>query len=161
MSKNEPMGGDLGPSRGTGVPHVNAPRQCWALKTLVAEMAELFPETPVEYSNVDGRNTALDVTFDCSMLGEEDQILLVNLFRTLEVDARVSQIMVGNDQMLVSMKSDSRTQDLRDPFGLADAWGILTDEDDGDEDENLWLSLDELYDPSYPGIFTEALGGSL
>lgn len=100
----------------------NHPRVCWAIKTLVSELTVLFPEigTP-EYGDVDGRNTALSVTFDCSMVDEDDQIDLSALLSVLPVDPRVADTEVGSDQAYVLMHANPRTQDTRDPFGLADA----------------------------------------
>ena len=151
MNKNEAMGGaDLGPNRGEGIPHVNAPRQCWAIKTLVAEVHTLFPETPVQYSNVDGRNTALAVAFDATGLSEDDRADFINLMQLLtdpayNDDRRIEYGIIEDEQVIISMRSDPRTQDSREPFGLTDALHVLSGEDDGDDDE-YWPNKD-LQDP--------------
>lgn len=121
-----------------GAPAVNSQRVCWAAKTLVAEVEELFPETPVEYSNHDGRNTALDVTFDLTTLDKNERADLVALLSLFDLDAdpRIDAIIVGGghmaDQVLVSFHANPRTQDSRAPFGLGDALDVLSDIADGE-----------------------------
>lgn len=120
--------------RSVGEARPNNQRQCWAIKTLVVETHTLFPETPVEYGDYDGRNTALSVTFDCSMLDETEQVLFTDLLRILDTDERVKDTEVGSDQVYVLMHSNPRTQDSREPFGLDDALSILSDDEDADDD---------------------------
>lgn len=114
-----------------GAPAANNARVCYAAKTLVAEVEALFPETPVEYSNYDGRNTALDVTFDLTTLDEEDRATFIALFTLFDFDAdpRVDMVIPAHEDaaLLVSFKSNAQTQDSRDPFGLDEAWSALTD----------------------------------
>lgn len=117
----------------------NSGRVCWAIKTLNEEVWALFPETPVEYSDQDGRNTALAVTYDLSALDEEDRVVLGDLLMLVRDDARVSLTLLNHDPyytaVLVSMHSSARTQDNREPFGLATALMILSGNEDGDEDD--------------------------
>lgn len=173
MNKNEPMSGDLGPNRGTGTPRANAPRQCWAIRTLVAEVEGLFPETPVTYTNVDGRNTALAVTFDLTSLSEDDRIDFTNLMQLLtdpayNDDQRIEYGIIEDEHVLISMRSSSRTQDLREPFGLADALHVLSGEVEEVDEENHWdsgvIDLNALYSAedlaTYGGVFTESNGES-
>lgn len=121
-----------------GVAPTNHHRVCWAIKTLVAEFRALFPETPVEYSNIDGRNTALDVTFDLTEVDADEREAAAQLLQLVDTDKRVEDVIVGDkdmkDQVLVSMFSSPRTQDSRAPFGLGDSWVVLT-EPDGTSDE--------------------------
>lgn len=117
-----------------GTPTVNTRRVCYAAKTLVAEVEALFPETPVEYSNHDGRNTALDVSFDLTVLDSEDAASFLTLMSLLDDpahndDPRIREVVVEDGAVLVGFKSDPRTQDSRDPFGLADALSVLNAED--------------------------------
>lgn len=109
----------------------NVTRNCWALETLVREMLDLFPETGVAFGNYDGRNTALDAVFDLSMLDPEDRDLAAALLQMLTVDHRVDDAVYEESEALatVSIKSGPRTQDLRDPFGLADAFDVITAEE--------------------------------
>jgi len=132
--KMQPMDATIR-ERQNGIVATNSKRVCWAIKTLVAEMADLFPETPVEYSNHDGRNTALDVTFDLSVLDDEDRSTLIALFTLFDfnADPRIEAIIAEGQRVLVSMKANPRTQDSRESFGLAEAWGVLTDGDDDDD----------------------------
>lgn len=121
--------------RAVGAPSTNSQRVCWAIKTLVAEVTNLFPETTVEYSNYDGRNTALDATFDISMLdADTDRVDAMNLLALLgdpayNVDPRVDYVITSAEDaaVLVSMKASLRTQDSREPFGLADAYEIFAE----------------------------------
>jgi hypothetical protein len=124
-----------------GTPAVNASRPCWAAKTLVAEVNALFPETPVEYSNPDGRNTMLDVMFDLTTLDPNDVYDLTTLLNLLDdpaynVDPRIDSVIAGGQQhagqVLVAFKSNPRTQDSRDPFGLADALEVLAERDEAE-----------------------------
>lgn len=127
--KNEPMDDSVTEAK-VGTPADNTQRVCYAAKTLVAEVEALFPETPVEYSNYDGRNTALDVQFDLTGIDAADRdtlIAMMTLF-DLDDDPRINLIVSEDDSLLVSFKASARTQDSRDPFGLADAWEILTEE---------------------------------
>lgn len=103
-------------------------RVCWALKMLVFEVADLFPETPVEFDNPDGRGTMLDATFDMTVLDAEDRGLLAALLELTKTDARVADVVSDASNVVVSIKKSARTQDLRDPFGLRDAFEILVDE---------------------------------
>lgn len=109
----------------TPVQTTNTARTCHAIKQLVSEVAELFPETTPVYSNYDLRNTALDVQFDASMCPA-----LLGLLELVESDSRVELVLIDLEEQLalVSFKSNPRTQDLRTPFNLADAWLILSDE---------------------------------
>lgn len=118
------------PERPEGAPSTNNQRVCGAIKALVAEFHALFPETPVEYSTYDGRNTALAVAFDVSMLSTDEQITLVHLFEAVEVDPRIESVDMAEDQVFVLMRGSLRTQDLRDSFGLADAYSVLVEDDE-------------------------------
>lgn len=105
----------------------NTYRICWSLKTLVSEVHGLFPEMPVEFSNVDGRNTALDATFDLTVLDESDRSLFRDLLRLCTTDERVREVISDSDQVLVGIKSNPRIQDSRDWFSLADAWLVMAE----------------------------------
>lgn len=110
-----------------GAPHVNHPRVCHAAKTLVAEVLDLFPETPVEYSNYNGRNTALDVTFDLTTLDERDADDLTIVLRLLDSDQRVAEVIAEESAVLVSFRNSPLLQDSRAPFNIAEAMSILDD----------------------------------
>lgn len=124
-----------------GTPQANTERPCWAISTLNEEVWALFPETPVEYSDVNGRNTALSVTYDCTALDvETDRIDLPNLLALIRDDARVDQVLISKDDekvnidyVLVQMRSNPRTQDNREPFGLADALLIMAEADETED----------------------------
>lgn len=133
-SKNEKAAEPMDASvreRKDPVPFKNHSRVAYALATLVEEFNDLFPETPVEYGDVDGRNTALSATFDLTVLDASERETAASLLELVETDARVSEVIVQDDLVLVSMKSSPRTQDLRDPFGLGDTYLILTEEREG------------------------------
>jgi hypothetical protein len=132
--------------RAVGVPVTNSQRVCWAIKTLVAEVHSMFPETTAEYSDYDGRNTALAVTFDLTPLdADTDRVDLANLLELLNDpayndDRRIREVIVESDDsaVYVSMRGNPRTQDSREPFGLADALEVLTGGDEGYDEENDW-----------------------
>lgn len=125
--KVKPMDASIRESR-TGTIHVNQQRPCYAAKTLVAEVTELFPETPFEYSNYDGRNTALDVSFDLTMLDHEDTASLIALLTLFDfgADPRINLVIEEDEVVLVSFRPSARTKDSRESFGLADAWDIFS-----------------------------------
>ncbi len=113
-----------------GVPATNRQRVCYTIQTLVAEFSDLFPETPVEYSNYDGRNTALDVSFNLTVLPEDGtRQNAITLLYLVSEDERVKQVISEDDVMLVSVWPNPRTQDDRTPFNLGDAYLVLA----GDE----------------------------
>lgn len=129
MSKNEPM--DAGhPERKEGAPSVNRQRVCGAIKQLVTEVHALFPETPVDYTDYDGRNAALAAIFDASVFDAEDQSLLADLFEAVKTDVRIESVDMAEDQVFVLVRASLRTQDSRDSFGLVRAHEVLT-EDEG------------------------------
>lgn len=109
-------------------------RDCYALLTLVAEVTGLFPETTYETSGANAFNTALVVQFTAHETPD-----LYPLLSLIESDGRVAEVLydASEDSVLVSFHSNFRTQDSREPFGLAEAHAILTsggsiglDEDD-------------------------------
>lgn len=134
------------PPAATGTPATNTVRVCWAAKTLVEEFTELFPETPVEYSGPDGRNTMLDVTFDITAVPDTERDGATALLELVQTDERVQWVIAAEDGVLVSFRSSARTQDSRYSFGLADAWDVLTD---GYEDELDAHIAESMQDPEY------------
>lgn len=122
-----------------GITATNRQRPCWAIKQLVAEVQELFPETPYEISNYDGRNVGLGVTFDLTTLDGGDSVLFNNLMSVLDTDERVAEVITADyDQTFVLMHGRATTQDSRESFGLADAWSILADTETSEYDDDLF-----------------------
>ncbi len=158
---NQPMD-DSTREVATPVASTNAARPCYAIKTLVAEVLALFPETPVEYTNYDGRNAALSVSFDMTSLSEDDRIDMTNLMTLLNdpaynEDQRIEYVIVEDEQVLVTIRSNPRTQDSRARFGLADALSVLAGdeepddgtnaiawENDDDDDDDPWLAVHDM-----------------
>lgn len=131
--KTEPMDAKIKEVQNP-TPATNNQRVCWALKTLVAEFLELFPETPVEYSNYDGRNTALDATFDMTVMsGTDDELMATALLRLLVSDERVATVLAEDSAMLVGVRPGPRTQDSREPFNLNDAFMVLIEADERED----------------------------
>jgi hypothetical protein len=155
-----------------GTPFTNHARVCGAIKQLVKEAQTLFPETTVEYTERDGRNTALGVVFDLTPLDEDStRIDAANLFTLLGDkaygdDKRIDFVAVEKDgsEATVVMRSSLRTQDDPSSFGLADAWSVLTSSsDEGYDEEDDWpvVDLNVLYDPREDpkgAIFTDYRG---
>ena len=108
-------------------------RDAYAVQTLVAEVTALFPETTYETSHTNAFNTRLVVAFDD---GETPD--LYPLLELIETDPRVRG--VDRDSIenysVVEFHDSLRTQDSRDPFGLAEAHAILTAESDAAWAEN-------------------------
>ena len=116
---------------------VNTGRVCYALKTLVDEVHELFPETPVEYSDYDGRPAAHGAQFDTTVINvPEDRDMFVALLELTSTDERVEEVIYEEDIVLVAIIRNPRLQDSRDSFGLREAFDIIT------SDEGLDGSLD-------------------
>jgi hypothetical protein len=136
MSSNkkvEPMDPSFQEDR-TPVVKANQQRVCHAIKTLTEEVWALFPETPVTYDNYNGRNTALTVVFDLSSLPEDrDRVDLIVLLELIESDERVQSVLVEDGTVAVTMRANPRTQDSREPFGVALALDILADDSEGFE----------------------------
>lgn len=124
-----------------GTAATNRQRQCWAIKTLVAEVDHMFPETPVTYGDYDGRNTAMSVEFDFMGLDDDDtRSYVVDLFTMLgdsahNEDARIARVEVVGWEVKVTMKTHPILMDTRDTFGLPEAWGVLFEPEDEDEGE--------------------------
>lgn len=123
-----PMEASAVPAAKVGTPAMNNKRACYAAKTLVAELHEMFPETPVEYSNPNGRSTMLDVSFDLTVFDASEEDSVTTLLELIHTDARVEEVIIENGTVLVSFKASARTQDSREPFGLGDAWDVLCDD---------------------------------
>ena len=96
-----------------------------AMETLIGEVAELFPETTYEIAGIDGRNTALEVVFDISMLDTEDRERLLGVLMLTVHDPRVEEVLHDSDSVVVAFLSNPRLQDLRDTFDLSGAYGVL------------------------------------
>jgi hypothetical protein len=122
----EPM--DAGaPERDSAEPVANNRRACYAAKQLVKEVLDLFPETSYDYTSFNLRNTAITVCFDTEEGSELEQLI-----RLVDADARVDAIVRDNhDRLAVDFYNRPRTYDIKDTFGLEDAWLVLT----GDEYE--------------------------
>lgn len=110
-----------------GTPHANRQRNAYALVQLVDEVRSLFPETPYEFSNYNGRNTAMSVTFDMTGMDNDDAILLIELLALIKADTRVLDVIEDDGQVLVDLFPSPRYQDIRDSFHLADAYTVLTE----------------------------------
>lgn len=111
--------------RATAEPLQYRQRVCYAIRTLVAEVHEMFPETPVEFSNFNGRNVALSVAFDLTALDQIEADDLTTVLCLLDHDTRVESVVAEEGQVLVSMHNSARTQDHTDEFGILDALAVM------------------------------------
>lgn len=120
-----------------GATITNTYRVCDALEQFVNEFRALFPETPVTYTNVNGRNTALGARFDLTALTDEQErinaTMLLSVLGSAHVDdkPRIARSGVDSDgsNATVVMHNDPRTQDLTDSFGLSSAYVVLLGDD--------------------------------
>lgn len=108
----------------------NHQRAAWGVRTLIEEVHALFPETPYEVSGYNGRNVGLDVQFDFTSLDSQDRADACTLL-ILMGDTRVWQADVEDGAALVQFNNNPRTYDSRESFGLADAYLILAESDEG------------------------------
>lgn len=119
----EPMDSSVR-EQAVGEPQETNFRTCYAAQTLLAEVKALFPETDTNVGFPNGRNVYLAVFFDLT----DASAAVQNLFLLIENDARVERVEFDDSQVCgVFFHNSSRTQDLRDSFGLADAWLVLTE----------------------------------
>jgi hypothetical protein len=127
----EPM--DAGaPERDSAEPVANSQRPCYAAKQLVKEVLDLFPVTSYEISNYNGRSVGLAVKFTPAET-DSDLIDLLTLLgdSAYNEDPRVNLVAVSNGSVTVDFHNRPRTYDIKDTFGLEDAWLVLA----GDEYE--------------------------
>lgn len=122
----EPMDANAPEVSGEGRVSSNTARNVYALDTLVAEVLELFPETDISVSDVDGRNAAHDVQFSYSEGGSE----LESLLTLVGDDERVNEVLIDETSVLVAFTHNARLKDNREPFHLGDAFSVLTDPED-------------------------------
>lgn len=107
--------------------HVSRERVAYCLDTLVKEVHELFPETPVEYSERNNRGVALAVSFDLTTLDQTDREALTELLLSLpELDERLVGAVGDEDGVAVVAYGSPRTQDIRTVFGIVQAYRIYT-----------------------------------
>lgn len=109
-----------------GVSTSNQQRLCWSLETLASEVEALFPETVLTPSNYTGRNVALDGQFASE---KADHDVLRSLLHLVRDDERVAGVLVDDSDrvILVSFHKNTVTQDSRDPFGLSEAYDVITE----------------------------------
>lgn len=124
MTTQDPGPMDPSAPEGPAKPTDRRKRACYAALTLVQEVAALFPETPTEFGDFDGRNTALSVTFSTG-----EAFGLADLLSLVGSDQRVREVETSDisGEVRVTFRSSARTQDSREPFGLGRAWEIMAD----------------------------------
>jgi hypothetical protein len=116
----------------TPEPVVRAKRDVYAVRTLVTEVTDLFPEVSYETSNPGPFGGNVTVSFD-----QSDTPDLFPLLALIESDERVQSVgETGDGDALVNFHANLRTQDSREPFGLAEAHAILTGESEAQWAEN-------------------------
>lgn len=128
MSKPEPMDPSFNESS-TGQVHVNHKRNAYALVQLLDEVRQLYPEIPYEFCNYNGRNTALSVLFDLTGIDNDEASDFTKLILLIKSDQRILDVVADDGQVLVDLFPSPRYQDLQDSFHLADAYWILTGDD--------------------------------
>lgn len=125
------------PEKAVGEATQTKQRTCYAAKQLMSEVLHLFPETAYEIGRYNGRNVGLDVIF-ADVEPELDDLLALAVD-----DPRIGYISSVEGYVLVAFLNQPRTYDLRDPFGLDEAWMVL-----GDDLESGLLEAD---DDEWPG----------
>lgn len=113
----------------TGTATTNNQRNAYALVTLASEVHSLYPEMSYEFTNHDGRNTALGLSFDLTELPEDERGDFTRLLWLVGSDPRVNEIVTEYDQLLILLVPSARTQDSRDSFGLVEAYSIMFEEE--------------------------------
>lgn len=110
-----------------GAPIKHQPRLAYGLKTLIDEVYSLFPEVSHEATDFSPRGVALGVAFHSHETPEKFPELL-----QLLDDPRISEVLWDSqeDVIHVLLHGNPRTRDGREPYGLAEAWAVLSGEED-------------------------------
>lgn len=135
----KPMDPDHTPNSGASSARV---RNAYALDTLIEEVTDLFPETTYEVGEPTQWNARTSVVFVTD--GIEG---LAGLLPLLASDERVKEITEDEKEGLVeiALLPSLRSMDGRHPFGLAEAWGVISEDNDEmfiRQDEGSWPDLD-------------------
>jgi hypothetical protein len=126
QSPMDPGAQELLPGEQTVITH--ASRLCYALRTLVEEFTELFPETTYEVFDINGRNTALSVRFNLAAITDQErEDAAAALIRMLAGEPRVLESGVEAREGYVRFRPSARTQDNPETFSLRAAYEILID----------------------------------
>lgn len=114
----------------TPKPQRNRERNGYAMQTLIDEMVDLFPDLPYETSEPREFNVRTLVTFKEPHLSA--------LLLLIQGDPRVADVRPDPEagETSVEFHASLRTQDSRDPFGLAEAYAILAEDGKIALDEN-------------------------
>lgn len=143
-------------ARETSTPEAPAttPRLCYAAKTLLSEVATLFPDATYVDGERNGRGVLIGLTFELASLTDDDAVTLVDLLMLLRDPAhsderRIVDVTHDHDEQLlhVAFRNDPRFSDLREPFGLVDAYAVL-----GDPEAEAGLYVAEDDDPLLDGV---------
>lgn len=105
-------------------PVANRQRNAYALDTLIEEVLSVFPETTYEVSGYNAFNTALHVVFHTEEFERLDELISM-----VADDHRIEEVLYESEDrtILVALRPNLRTQDLRTPFHLPAAWTILSE----------------------------------
>ena len=122
-----PMDPDARETR-TPEPPSRRTRTADGVLTLIDEVSDLFPETSYELGSPNQWGVISSVTFEVAGLEG-----LPELLSLVETDARVKEITEDDKEGLVeiSLHPSFRTMDIREQYGLAEAWMVLCEEEDG------------------------------
>lgn len=111
--------------------YVPTPRNTYGMDQLIEEVETLFPGTIHTVGNRNQRGVAFDVQF--TPYGEES--ILPNLLTLIQSDQRVRDVVADAEGVRVTFVNSPTIQDLRDPFGLADAHAVLFEGSDPPGDD--------------------------
>lgn len=105
-------------------------RHCYSIDTLVSEVLGLFPETIVTYGDPNGRDVALSATFETEESGFGPLREILSIVGLGERIAMVSTDLVGG-RITVFVRNTPATYDSREQFGLAEAFAVLIEDQEG------------------------------
>jgi hypothetical protein len=143
----EPMDATI---RETAEPVAALPNQrlAYAAKTLLAEVADLFPDATYVEGERNGRGVLIGLTFEMASLTDDDAADLANLLTLLHdpahnVDGRIEDVTHDEPEHLIAVtfRNQPTIYDSRAPFGLADALSVLAGSPDDDEGISFGGSL--------------------
>jgi hypothetical protein len=140
----EPMDATI---RETAEPVAALPNQrlAYAAKTLLAEVADLFPEMTYVEGERNGRGVLIGLVFEMASLSPRDADTVVALFTLFDFNAepRIADVTYDGEEQLLSVtfRNQPSIYDSRDLFGLSDALLVLAGRDDDAEGISFGGSL--------------------
>lgn len=104
-------------------------RKCYAMRTLIAEVEALYGAVPYDLGSAHRRNVALSVVF--ADPETDEPVRLDDLLIVLRGDERVRHVLYDTTagETLVQFRDNVVLMDTATPFGLAEAYEMIAEDD--------------------------------